>query len=285
MRKTKLRFSIFLSLLLVFLIIFDAGFFYGMHVSIHQLDVNYLNLKSTLIPENLNDKTIVYFSDLQYGKFENKERTKKVFNEIKALNPDLLIFGGDLFDTDTSLNTKNVEFIQNCLSSIEAPLGKYAVWGEKDLLDDSRKDSIAEIYKNAQIEVLDNKQVSIANQSKTSIYLIGITSSKGIKEATSHCSNKTYNLLVSHKPDCLVSEQLVSCSISYAFAGHAHATQINYPILGAYRKEKGSMKLNVNTKKRLSFPYTLSNGVGTTHVDVRYRSKPEIHYITLKSKK
>ncbi len=285
MNKIKFRFSIFLTILLVFFILFDATFFYGMHVSIHQLDVNYLNLKSTLIPENLNDKTIVYFTDLQYGKFENKQRTKKVFHEIKDLNPDLLIFGGDLFDDDTSLDTKNVEFIQNCLSSIEAPLGKYAVWGEKDCSDPSRQDCIANIYKNAQVEVLDNKQVSIANQSKSSIYLIGITSSKGIKEATSHCTNKTYNLLVSHKPDNLLNEQLVSCSISYAFAGHAHATQINYPILGAYRKEKGSLKLNANTKKRLSFPYTLSTGVGTTHVDIRYRSKPEIHYITLKSEK
>lgn len=284
MYKRKIQLSLILSLFLVLLLIFDASFFYGMKITIHQLDVDYQNLKSTLIPENMNDKTIVYFTDLQYGKFENKERSKKVFHEIKALNPDILIFGGDLFDTETQLNDQNIEFIKKSFASIEAPLGKYAVWGEKDTQDASRQEQIEQLYKDAQVEVLDNKQVSVSNQSKNSIHVIGLTSSQGIKDACSHCSSKTYNLLITHKPDTLSNEKLASISISYALAGHAHATQINYPILGAYRNEKGSRKLNLSSKKRLSFPYLLSTGVGTTHVDVRYRSKPEIHYITLKSK-
>ena len=285
MQRLQIRLTIIISILLALLLIFDATFFYGMTITPNQLKVNYQTLKSELIPENMTDKTIVYFTDLQYGQFENKERTKKVFNQIKELNPDILIFGGDLFDTDTKLTKKNIEFIQSCLSSVEAPLGKYAVWGEKDTLDETRKSEISTLYKNAQVEVLDNSHVSLANQSKNGIRLIGFSNKKGVKSATENISNKTYNLLVTHQPDNLTSEKLASSSISYAMAGHAHATQITYPLLGPYRKEKGSTDLNLSNREDLSFPYLLSTGVGCTHVNVRYNAKPEIHYFILKTKK
>lgn len=281
MPKLQIRLMIVLSILLACIITFDATFFYGMTVSISQLDTQIQTLKNPEIPQNMNGKTIMYFSDLQYGAYTDTKRVKQVFQEIKSYHPDILIFGGDLYDTDTKINKKNQAMLVSLFQSIEAPLGKYAVWGEKDLVN---KDQIAKLYKKAQIEVLDNSHVSLSNQSRNSMRLVGLTNTDGIKTATENISNKTYNLLVTHEPDNLVDEQLSTKSINYALAGHAHSTQITYPFLGGYRKEKGAKELNTAKNKNLAFPYTLTTGVGCTRVHIRYNAKPEMHYFILKSK-
>ena len=166
-----------------------------MTVSINQLDTQIQTLKNPEIPQNMNGKTIMYFSDLQYGAYTDTKRVKQVFQEIKSYHPDILIFGGDLYDTDTKINKKNQAMLVSLFQSIEAPLGKYAGWGEKDL---ANKDQIAKLYKKAQIEVLDNSHVSLSNQSRNSMRLVGLTNTDGIKTATENISNKTYNLLVTH---------------------------------------------------------------------------------------
>ena len=113
-----------------------------MTVSINQLDTQIQTLKNPEIPQNMNGKTIMYFSDLQYGAYTDTKRVKQVFQEIKSYHPDILIFGGDLYDTDTKINKKNQAMLVSLFQSIEAPLGKYAVWGEKDL---ANKDKIAKL--------------------------------------------------------------------------------------------------------------------------------------------
>lgn len=53
-----------------------------------RLIVQYKTLQDTKIPESMNDVSIVYFTDLQYGKFENKKRANKLFDKIEHLDPE-----------------------------------------------------------------------------------------------------------------------------------------------------------------------------------------------------
>lgn len=283
---SQLQKSLMISIviLLTILITFDISLFNAIAFAPDKLNVNYRTISDRNIPYVMDDVSIVYFTDLQYGEFQNKTRTDRVFERIRHLNPDILIFGGDLFDTSTKIDAKTKKYVVRCLSSIKAPLGKFAVWGEKDIQDPSRKKIISSIYKKSQIEVINNSNVSLSNQSTAHIKLIGLASEKGIKKATENISGQSYNLLVTHKPDSLMSNQLADVGISLALAGHAHGTQVTYPILGAFKTYDGARRLNRDKSQNLEFDYMISSGIGCTYKNVRLNADPEIDYLILNHK-
>lgn len=55
---------------------------YRKNVEPDKLIVQYKTLQDTKIPESMNDVSIVYFTDLQYGKFENKK--ERISSLIKS---------------------------------------------------------------------------------------------------------------------------------------------------------------------------------------------------------
>lgn len=279
MQRWQQRLLAIIIVLLVIVLGFDVSLYHAIQYEPSELAVNYRNIKDDKIPTSMNDVSILYFTDLQYGKFEDKERCDHVFAKIKELNPDILIFGGDVLDTNTTFDTKTQKYIQKKFKEIQAPLGKFAVWGEKD---QSHKTELKKIYKKAQVEVLDNRQVSLYNGSSSGIRLIGLSSTSGISSATQKLSSQTFNLLVCHEPDILVDSSLASKHISLAWAGHSHGTQITFPLIGPYKTVSGASKLNRSHSTDLSFDYDISTGVGCTNLDVRYGAKPEINYYILK---
>ena len=68
-------------------------------------------LSSEKIPVSLDGKRIVYFSDIKYKEFMNKERLEKIMKDLEQTHPDILIFGGDVFSNlaDTPFDSKDVE--------------------------------------------------------------------------------------------------------------------------------------------------------------------------------
>lgn len=281
MSQLQRNLIIIIAILLALVIAFDAALLNAIYFAPDRLDVNYETIHDTNIPYSMDDVSIVYFTDLQYGKYENKERADHLFSQIRELNPDILIFGGDLLDTNTNIDNKTQKYLTKQLSSIKAPLGKFAVWGEKDRTNTVRKKKLETIYQKSQIEILDNTSVSLSNQSSAHIKLIGLTSKSGIPKATEDVSSKSYNLLVTHQPDTLLSNQLADSGISLALAGHSHGTQITYPVLGAYKTISGAKKLNRDKAQDLEFDYIISSGVGCTHVNIRFNANPEINYFIL----
>ncbi len=275
---------IIVSILLVISLTMDVALFRAIYINPNRVQVNYETLSSTLIPESMDDVTILYFTDLQYGEYENQKRVENLFDEINDLHPDIVIFGGDLMDTNTEESDETKAFLVSMLQSIDAPLGKFAVYGEKDLLNDTRKQAVKDIYKEGQVELLHNKKVSISNYSTSNIRLVGLTSSKGIDSSFKDISGSTYNLLVTHKPDTLADEDLASKSVSFALTGHSHGTQISYPITGGYKDVDGATTINRKKKKNLSFDYLISSGAGNTNVNARLNATPEIVYFTLSHK-
>ena len=243
----------------------------------NQLKVRYQTLSSSKIPESMKDVSILYFTDLQFGKFETQDRAKKVFEQIKELDPDIVIFGGDLIDENYDLSQKNMAFLIKYLSKIKAPLGKFCVLGEKDA------DTAKTIYNQSEFEILDNKTIKLFNHTKEYISLTSL--SENTKEYSfMPTSSDTYNLLVTHMPDNLNADELLNYPIDFALCGHSHGTQVTAPILGAYRSVDGAKEINRNKPKKVSFSYISSSGIGCTHVNLRLKSTPEIYYFTLQHK-
>lgn len=273
---------IVLSILTVIMISISVGLYRAMNVNPNQLKVNYQILKSDKIPESLDDISIVYFTDLQYGKYQTEERTKKLIDTINELAPDIVLFGGDLYDTDTEITDETNATIASYLSSIDAPLGKFAVAGEKDQSDESHINALNWIYTTSQFEILNDRNVKIGNQSTQIIRLIGISPQVNFDQALSGVSSDEFNLLLTHYPDTLINDRLTTSSISLALAGHSHGTQITYPFIGGYKTVENASQLNRFNTRDLSFDYIISTGIGCTNVDARLLATPEIYHFILK---
>lgn len=243
----------------------------------NQLKVRYQTLSSTKIPESMKDVSIVYFTDLQFGEFETQSRAKILFKQIQDLDPDILIFGGDLIDENYDVSQKDMAFLIKYLSKVKAPLGKFCVLGEKD------SDTSKAIYNQSEFEILDNKSIKLFNHTKAYISLTGLSSDTK-SYSFMPTSSDTYNLLITHMPDNLNADELLTYPIDFALCGHSHGTQVTAPFLGAYKNVDGAKEINRNNKKKLSFSYIISSGVGCTHVNLRLKSVPEIYYFTLQHK-
>lgn len=279
MTKLQKKLFIVIAILLVVVLSLLGSMSLAKNIEPNQLNVQYKTLKDTKIPASMNDVSIVYFTDLQFGKFENRKRANQLFEKIEHLDPDILIFGGDLFDDSWNKNQSDIDYITKKLSKISAPLGKFAILGEKD---DSNKDIVQSIWNQSQFEVLNNETISLSNKQEEGITLSTLSNTTDVNKIST--SNKQYNLLITHMPDTLTNEELANKSISLGICGHSHGTQVSFPLLGGYKTIDGAKQLNRSHLRRLSFPYIISTGVGCTHVNLRFMATPEIYYFMLQNK-
>ena len=63
-----------------------------------QLYVRYQSVEDTKISQDIGVVSMVYFTDVQYGKFQDDARMEKLIHTIQDLDPGIVIFGGDLYD-------------------------------------------------------------------------------------------------------------------------------------------------------------------------------------------
>ena len=284
MDKTRKRLFIIVGILMCMSLTLNICLYMAFYVFPNQLKVNYTELKSSKIPQSLNDVSIVYFTDLQYGEFETEEKFENLLDTIKDLNPDILIFGGDFFDSDFETNDELNWQIMTLINEIEAPLGKYAVWGEKDIENENHLNALNWIYSQSQIEVLNDSCAKITNREAEGIYILGLSNEPNYDYISANTNSNNYNLLITHKPDNLTNSALELASIDLALAGHSHGTQISIPIYGGYQTIEGASTINHDKGENLSFDYIISTGVGCTNINARFNSTPEIYNFVLKSK-
>ena len=253
----------------------------AIYVNPDELTATTLTWKNKAIPADMNDVSLVYFTDLQYGQFETQQRAQKVFDRIQAMNPQVLVFGGDLFEEKAEITDEMKNQMIQWLSSIPAPLGKFAVLGEQDLTSPERLAQVQEIYNASQVEVIDNSSRLICNRTTAGIRLVGISPQEDWQQALTGIQADQFTVLVSHYTDPFDSQALDSAGIDYALGGNSHGTQITYPVMGGYRSWPGSEHINRSETTRVGFPYYISTGTGCIKVNARLNATPEIVYILL----
>ncbi|MFW5434518.1 metallophosphoesterase [Paenibacillus apiarius] len=97
------------------------------------LTVTRHNIASSAIPSSFDGKTILQFSDVHLGKDYTHDQLQTLVNRINREQPDIVVFTGDLIDNFNQYGSQRNE-ARHLLAQIEAPLGKYAVFGNHDRL-------------------------------------------------------------------------------------------------------------------------------------------------------
>ena len=107
-----------------------GGHYYAHDIEPGWIDIKRITIKHKLIPEGFNGFKIVQFSDTHLGfQFQIKDLTS-VITKMEKLNPDVMIFSGDLMDHPNEYPMP--EEIIPYLKKIKTPCGKYCIYGNHD---------------------------------------------------------------------------------------------------------------------------------------------------------
>lgn len=280
--KTRILFGFIAVLLTVSTVSADAFFFAPSRIT-----TRYETLNSIYIPNQLNDVRILYFSDLHYGLFMDDERLDHVIERINALVPDVIIFGGDIFDQSVStVSSQKRQHLTEAFAKLKAPLGKFAVFGDTDRTNDTRRTDVEQILYYSDFEILQNTSIKLRNLGSQAISITGLDSmvngTPDVSAAFANISPTTFNIVVAHTPDQAAT--VPTDLTNYFIAGHSFGGQAYFILRSLYSPEGAEVFLRGKHNISDAFTLDISSGVGTTASDVRFLSNTEIVLYRLQHK-
>ena len=228
------------------------------------------------LPNDFNGFKIVQFSDIHYNSSSSINTIKKMVNLINKTNPDIVLFTGDLIDSDYQIDDSTLETIMSEFNSINAKIGKYAIRGEED------KENFNKVFDNSNFKILENTVEKIyLNNSSIDLLVLDETYSK---ENIVGYNSEIFTIAVIHKPD-LTERLMKDYNVQIIMAGHSHNGQIVLPLIGALMRKEGA-------KKYPSSHYTINNtdlyvsgGIGNSGNSFRLFNHPSINFYRLRTNK
>lgn len=233
------------------------------------------------IPDSYDGLKIIHFSDIHYGRIIRDEELKNISKEINLINPDIVVFTGDLIDGDVILENIEIDNLVDFLSSIKAKYGKYAIRGNHDYL--VYADKIEELFTKSGFIYLENSYDILYNENNDKIFIGGIDTSfydKDDLESTFNYQddNISYKIILTHEPD--ITDEIIKKdnSVNLVLAGHSHNGQIRLPLIGALTTPNKAKKYYDNYYKIGNTHLYVSSGIGVSKVNFRLFNRPSINF-------
>lgn len=261
-------------------IIVGLIFLYSRYIAPYDFSVNESNISSSNISNSANNIKILQFSDTHLGFYYTQKQFEKVVEAIKKEKPDIIIFSGDLIDSLHDY-TEDIDQLTVLLSSLEAPYGKYCVFGNHDYGGGS-ENVYPDIMKAAGFVLLKNKNFQISNLKINIIGIDDVLIGYGDVESASKTIPGYFNMVISHEPD--IADEVSNYAIDFMLSSHTHGRQINISmldnfILPPYGKQyvEGWFEFKSISNMKLY----VTRGIGVTQLPLRFNSKPELSVFTL----
>ncbi|WP_370044529.1 metallophosphoesterase [Lysinibacillus sp. RC79] len=274
----------------LFLMIFIfpiTTFLYASHFETKSLSITWTDIKNPNIPKGFQNVKIVQFSDTHFGPNFSHKQQKMLIDQINEIKPDIVVFTGDLID-NFSEYTSERKYSQTILSQINAPLGKYAVFGNHD-----RGGGGGYLYEQymeeAGFTVLVNETIKIRVSNDDYITLSGLDDfllgKPKVQHTLQNLRKKDFNILLVHEPDAV--DEVLVYPVDFQLSGHSHGGQVQLPFIGpiittslASQYVEGLYPLQGKTKPLQLY---VNRGIGTTRMPIRFLSKPELSVFLLKN--
>ncbi|UNK21278.1 metallophosphoesterase [Paenibacillus sp. N3/727] len=275
-----------LFLIMIGMLLLAAGtYYYATQIEPTRLTVTYHAVESPALPESFQEIKIAQFSDTHLGEGYSNFQLRQLVQRLNGEEPDMVVFTGDLFDS-VWRSSASIEEVPDILSEIEAPLGKYAVYGNHDRGGGGSR-VYQEYMKKAGFHVLVNDTADIMLCSGETItiaglddYLLGRPDAGG---TLSSLNENHFNMLLVHEPD--VADRLLDYPLDLILSGHSHGGQVNLPVLGTLIRTSLadnyiSGMYGLSGSERGTRLY-VNRGIGTTRYKIRLGNPPEISIFTL----
>ncbi|MBR4671825.1 MAG: metallophosphoesterase [Bacilli bacterium] len=272
--RNKKIFKILMWIFIPLFIIFTVSYTCLRYIGNIGIVVREYPVYSDDINEELNGLKIVQFSDIHYGKNSSIKDIKKLVNLINEINPDIVIFTGDLIDEEYIISNDDKESIMSEFNRITSNIGKFAIRGEEDF------DDFKDIFDNSNFTILENKIEKIYI-GKSTINLIAVDDTYSKEELT--LSDANYSIGVIHKPD-LADQVIDDYEPNMIIAGHSHNGQVILPLIGPVIKKEGAKKYISSHYDIDGIPLYISGGLGNSYYPFRLLNHPSINLYRLRTK-
>lgn len=273
----------FLSIISMIILIAVALYIYARFIEPNFLIVHYENIKNSRISESIEDLKILQLSDMHISEYFDEKDLIKVVEKINEEAPDIVVFTGDLIDAYNEYENKdNVNKIWEAMKCINAPLGKYAIYGNHDYGGGAER-----VYKmvmeNSGFVLLKNEKIALEDYN---INIIGMDDSifgnYEKEKLINYLDDESYNIVLSHEPD--VVDYLLEYNIDLFLSGHSHGGQVNLPLVNSLpllaKKYTGGIYSFNNFRQTILY---VNIGLGTSQMPLRFMAPPELSVFMLKS--
>lgn len=267
----KTAFEIFILITIVCLI----GFGYVRYIEPYTLNEVEETIQGTPI-----DLKIAVFSDTHFSNWYTTEDFQQVVEMINNQSPDIVFFVGDLID---NLNEYDGDLtaISDCLAQINAPYGKFAVYGNHDYGGGAEWEYEG-IMEAGGFAVLVDEQIILEELGVAITGIDDILIGSGSPEVTKSCSPEYYNIALCHEPDII--DNVLDNPVNLMISGHTHGGQINiFGLVKTMLPPEGQkyVKGFHEFDNEANTTLYVSKGIGMTKLPFRFMAMPEVTFITL----
>lgn len=276
----------FFSYILILFLLIGLVYIYARYIGTRGFKVREYNIVNESIPSSFDGFSIVQFSDLELGSTFFVNDLEKLVSEINELNPDVVVFTGDIVSNSYKLSTQEKQDTINALSKIDPLIGKYSVRGD----DDVYSGVYEEIMQGAGFKDLSNNYELIYYKGLTPIVIYGLDSLRaGLQDYSSTFSYPspeedttymaTYRILLAHEPDTAM--HIEDYNISLMLSGHSHNGEINIPFIKDYYNIDGASTYYNEFYRHGKMELYISSGLGTSKYKMRLFDKASISIFRL----
>lgn len=242
----------------------------------NSLTTSTFTLSSPKIGDSLK---IVQLSDLHSKQFGKNQ--KRLVNRVKQLDPDFIVFTGDLVDSKKYDEQKSMTLMEKLveLAPTYYVTGNHESWSGKF-------PSLEEKLEQTGVQVLRNEQTLFHIGGET-INIMGVDDPaflSGEQELSrivdSLSQEEHFNLLLSHRPELFSLYE----NIDLVLTGHAHGGQVRLPFIGGIiAPDQGFMpKYTAGMYKNKETVMIVNRGLGNSIIPQRIFNRPEIVEVVLK---
>lgn len=218
---------------------------YGLTKGKYRYTVKNIDLSFKDLPVAFDGLKVVQISDIHSGSFDSIEQVERGIDMINALNPDVILFTGDLVNSDKDEIDPYIEVF----TKLKATIGKYAVLGNHDYYGARyRKDSpeyaayfkdFFSKFKAMGFDLLKNEN-RVITKGGQSITLLGVENWGAgryfqkygdLDQSLRDVNTNDFSILMSHDPTHW-DEKVIDHrkKIHLTLSGHTHGMQFGIDI-------------------------------------------------------
>ena len=225
------------------------------------------------LPPDLAGLTIAQLSDLHAGPFLARGDLRAVVDTVNARAPDLVVLTGDLIAHHWS----EALLVADDLARLEAPLGRFAVFGNHDYRG-RREGQIAAEYGGRAFPFLRNacRRIPVGGATLALVGLEDLEESHGVdlEAAREDLRPGDVEVVLCHNPRGAPAIARPGCAL--ILSGHTHGTQVDLPWFRRLGPEHPGLRLDFGPTTLL-----VSRGLGVVGAPVRLGVPAEVVYATL----
>jgi uncharacterized protein len=283
--------------------LFFSGMLIGMVKWAHDFRVKYVNLQLPGLPINFHGLRIVQISDLHLGSWASANPIEEVADIIEDLDPDLVLFTGDLVNYSSPEAYK----FRSALERIQSRHGVFAILGNHDYGDyviwpdvsakDRNMQQLYDFYEEIGWKLLRNEN-TVLNIDGEKLALIGVENWSSnprfpklgnLSEALKGTEAVPVKILLSHDPTHFEHEVSKNYpEIDLTLSGHTHGFQFGVDLkrfkwsFAQYVYKYWAGIYQVENVNKTQYLY-VNRGLGTIGYPGRVGVLPEITLFTLES--